>query len=139
MRRRLAWLVAVLVAVVAVGGCQPPKPEWADIPPSPGAQSYEGALETPLDNRVAGRIAERGLRILDSRLERLPAGVTWEQHLKFRDANADGMRRRDERVPEPDAPVRYAEWSGADRTLFVVGAADTEGRLVVLTALAEPR
>lgn len=49
------------------------------------------------------------------------------------------MRRQADRVPEPDAPVLYAEWYQADRTLFVIGKADATGRLVVLTALAEPR
>ena len=143
MSRRHALLIGVVLVAVLAGflvvrvlaGYQ--QPEWTDIPPAPAASGYEGALEAPLDNRVTGRAAERSLRVIESRLERLPDGVTWEQHLAFRDANDGGMQREVELVPEPDSPVLYAEWSGAGRTLFVVGAVDATGRLVVLTALAE--
>lgn len=145
MRRRPALLLAVVLGVVLAGlfalrvwpGCQ--EPEWTNVRSVPGAGEYEGTLEAPLDNRVSGRLAERSLRVVEARLERLPAGVTWEQHLAFRDANADGMDRQIERVPEPDAPVSYAEWSGCGRTLFVVGTSETDGRLVVETVLAGAR
>lgn len=131
----LAAVLAGSLVVRLVAGDQ--QPEWTDIPPAPAAGAYEGALEATLDNRVTGRILERSLSIVESRLERLPDGVTWEQHLAFRDANNGGMQREVELVPEPDSPVLYAEWSGTGRTLFVVGAVDQTGRLVVLTALAE--
>ena len=145
MRRRPALLLGLVLAVALAGflvfqvlsGYR--QPEWSNIPPAQGAEEYEGALEKSLDNRVTARATERSLGILESRLERLPAGVTWEQHLTFRDANDDGMTRQVEFVPEPDAPVLYAEWSGAGRTLFVVGTVDADGRLIVLTALAEAR
>jgi len=143
MRRRFRLIIAVvlvtLLALAGLAGCQLRKPEWEDIPSSPGAADYTGSLETPLDDRVAGRVAERSLRIRASRMERLSASTTWDEHLAFRAANDAGMRRQVDRVPEPDAPVLYAEWRRADRTLFVVGKAEAGGRLVVLTALAEPR
>lgn len=145
MRRRQTLLIAAVLAGVLAGFlvvrlvAGNPQPDWIDIPPAPEAGEYEGALEQTLDDRVASRVVERSLRIVESRLERLPDGVTWEQHLAFRDANDAGMQREVEFVPEPDAPVLYAEWSGGGRTLFVVGAIDVTGRLVVLTTLAESR
>lgn len=139
-RRLLIGLPAVLA--LSVAGCDgSPVVVWADIPASPGAEPFEGAtIETILDTRLQSRIVERRLRHLGSRLEVLPAGVTWSQHQEFRDGHAAGLGRVRETIPEPDAPVVMAEYAGRDRTLFVIARATDGGRrLVVLTALTEPR
>lgn len=125
------WLLA---------GCQPPQPGWGDIPATPAAQAYAGPLTGPLDTRLDSRVEERSLRLLGSRVEELAIGEDWESHLEWRDRNDRDMSRLYERIPEPDAPVLYAEFSGGNRTLFVIGVANDEGtRLVVLTALTAPR
>lgn len=131
-------LVLVLVACLMVACSDQDRTSWADITPSPGADPYEGSVETPLDDRLASRVTERDLKILDSRIEYLPAGVDWESHLSFRDDHAGELERVGDRVPEPDAPVLVAEYRADARTLFVIGRADeAKARLVVLTALAE--
>ena len=52
--------------------------------------------------------SERGLVVVERRIEELPAGVDWATHLAFRDDNVGGMTRTDERIPEPDRPVLLA-------------------------------
>ncbi|MGD9530774.1 MAG: hypothetical protein AB7V44_28860, partial [Pseudonocardia sp.] len=85
------------------------------------------------------RIRERDAVILGDRVERLPAGTSWADHLAWRDAHVRPLGRSRELVPEPDAPVLYAEWSRAARTLLVVGVVGADGRLVVRTTLLGPR
>jgi hypothetical protein len=112
---------------------------WSDVPPAPGAETYEGSIEKIVDERLSDIVAERHLRLVDSRLEVLPAGVAWADHRAFRDDHAAGLHRVEERVPEPDAPVLTAEYAGRDRALFVIArATEDRTRLVVLTALTTP-
>ncbi len=142
-RVRLLVVTVVLVAASAsvLMGCSGPEATgWVDITASPGAQDYEGSAEAPLDDRLSGRLAERDLELIDSRVERLPEGVAWTDHLAWRDEHVGDLERIEDRIPEPDAPVLVAEYQGDGRTLFVVatgdGADEARGRLVVLTALA---
>lgn len=128
----------VLAAWLAVACSSPDATSWADITPSSGAVDYEGSVEAPLDDRLASRLRERDLQIVDSRVEYLPAGVDWQEHLADRDDHVGDLARVDDRIPEPDAPVLVAEYDGDGMTLFVIGRADdARERLVVLTALAE--
>jgi hypothetical protein len=130
--------IAVLLAVLTMAtACQPPRTTWKDIPPAPSGAPYEGQAEKRLDGRLASRVSERNLKVLDSRLEQLPLGVTFAQHVAWRDMNANNMALLADRVPEPDAPVLMAEFSKAGRTLFVIGTV-ASGRTVVLTALTAP-
>jgi hypothetical protein len=78
------------------------------------------------------------LKVLGSRLEQLPLGVTFAQHVAWRETNANNMLHLADRVPEPDAPVMMAEFTRAGRTLFVIGT-EASGRTVVLTTLTAPR
>lgn len=155
-------LALLVMSAVPLAGCpRQRRVAWEDIPPAPeaavaadaspgsispeeagagGASGESGGDAGPLRTRLASRLEERGLRLLGSRLETLPAGVTWAQHQAFRDAHAAGLARTRDWVPEPDAPVLVAEYQAPQRTLFVIARA-TENRrqLVVLTALAAPR
>ncbi len=136
--RRVVPLLAAL-AVLLVSGCQPAKPTWEDIAASPGATAYTGQLSEPLTTRLDGRLAERRQKVLGSRVEHLPAGVNWGQHLTWRNTHVGLMSAARETVPEPDAPVLYREYAEADRTLYVIGVADDTGQaLIVLTALTAP-
>jgi hypothetical protein len=142
---RRALVVAVLLAAGGTGtvGCRGHSHvAWADLPTSPGATAIgdDPQLTGPLAERLTARLDERGLAVLGRRYELLPAGVSWVQHLAYRAAHAAGLDRRRDEVPEPDAPVLTAEWTGDDRTLFVIAKATVAGdRLVVLTALTAPR
>lgn len=139
-RTRRAGVFAVAAVLGLVAACQRAQPEWSDIPPTPGAQSYSGPLTEPLTARLDGRVSERSLQVLGSRVEQLATGEDGESHLVWRDRNDDEMSRLYERIPEPDAPVLYGEFSEANRTLFVIGIANEDGtRLVVLTALTASR
>lgn len=136
-------LVGVIAGPILVGCSGSEATSWADISPSPGAQDYEGSAEGPLDDRLAGRLAERDLELVDSRVEYLPEGVAWQDHLAWRDKHVGDLEQIEDRIPEPDAPVLLAEYGGDGRTLFVIATAGTAGtdegggRLAVLTALAE--
>ena len=112
---------------------------WAAIETSPGAEAYDGPVERVLDDRLSSRLAEQDLEFVDSRVEYLPPGVNWNQHLAWRSGHAADLTERSERLdlPEPDAPVLETAYSNGTSTLFVIGRADDAGeRLVVLTALA---
>lgn len=139
-RARRIGAVVCAAALCLAAGCQRALPEWDDIASTPAAESYEGPLTEPLTTRLDGRVEERSLRVLGSRVEQLPIGEDWESHLVWRDAHDAEMSRLYERIPEPDAPVLYSEFSEANRTLFVIGiATEDRSRLVVLTALATSR
>jgi hypothetical protein len=137
-RRILESIAIVLVGLTLVTACQPARTSWKDIVPAPSGAPYEGQAEKFLDERLASRVAERNLKVLDSRLEQLPLDVTFAQHVEWRDANDNDMMLLADRVPEPDAPVMMAEFSRSGRTLFVIGTV-ASGRTVILTALATPR
>ncbi len=79
--------------------------------------------------------------VLDSRLEQLPLGVTFAQHVAWRDMNANNIAPLADRVPEPDAPVMKAGFARAGRTLFVIGtvAPGRTGASAALSALAAER
>lgn len=135
-RRRRSLASATAAALLLAGACGGDPTPWEAITPSPGAETYEGSIETPLDNRMHAIVTERDLDVVDSRLEFLPAGTAWADHLAFRDAHAGDLRRVESRLPEPDAPVLVAEYHGDDRTLLVIGLAEeSRTRLVVLTTL----
>lgn len=131
---------AAVLLVLSLDGCRgTPGVAWSALPPAPGARPYPGATDLQ-DTRLSGLVTERGLRTIARRVEELPAGVTWAQHRSFRDENAAGLDRVQERIPEPDAPVLVAEYAGRGRTVFVIARADAaREHLIVLTALAEPR
>jgi hypothetical protein len=131
-------IAALLLSLTLATACQPPRTSWKDIAPAPSGAPYEGQAEKLLDQRLASRVSERNLKVLDSRLEQLPLNVTFQQHVAWRDANDDNMRLLTDRLPEPDAPVMMAEFARAGRTLFVIGTV-ASGRTVVLTALTAPR
>lgn len=128
----------VLAVVLLLTACQPSRATWEDIPPTPGAEAYAGPDTARLDERVASRVTERRLAILGDRVEKLPVGTTWDQHVFYREGHSQFLYRVRDTVPEPDAPVLYAEWSRASRTLVVVGVRGADGRLVVRTTLLEP-
>ena len=114
---------------------------WDDLAATPGAEAYEGSIERILDDRLSGRMNERGLKLVDSRVEYLPDGTDWAGHVAWRAEHSAGMTEVQDRldVPEPDAPVVMAEFSSGGDTLFLIGRADDDGeRLVVLTALTRP-
>ncbi|MGE3662550.1 MAG: hypothetical protein AB7G09_14755 [Pseudonocardia sp.] len=134
-------VLLVLLAAVAAGlgsACQQPQAQWDDVPAAPGGEPYAGPDTARLDERIAGRVVERSAVIVGDRVERLPAGTTWAEHLAFRDGHVPSLHRVRDVVPEPDAPVLYAEWSAAARTLLVVGVVGGDGRLVVRTTLLAP-
>jgi hypothetical protein len=132
-------LLLPVVFVCFLAACQPAPTKWKDIPPDPQALAYTGSIKAQQD-RLDSRTAERNLRIIDRRTELLAVGETWAQHLAWRNTNVGLMHTLDERIPEPDAPVLMQEYSSIGRTLFVIAAPDISGdRLVVLTALTEPR
>ena len=137
--RRVA--AAAFALLVALGGsaCQPPLPSWQDIPLTVDADPYLDTVPPEIQARLESRLAERSLRAIGSRVEHLPPGVTWEEHLSWRDGHNDDMTRYGERIPEPDALVLVAEYGRASPTMFVIGKADETGkRLIVLTALTRP-
>jgi hypothetical protein len=137
---RLRRLLAVACSVVVLVACQPAPATWKDIPPSADAivLPYSKA-PSALVERLRSRLAERNLVEISNRVERLAQGVDWDTHLRWRDQHDGLLLRRGDRVPEPDAPVLYAEFSQGARTLFVIGAVDETGKqLVVLTALTKP-
>jgi hypothetical protein len=137
MRSRAAVALSCLAAAFAISACQPAPATWKEIPATPNAVVV---TDTPsaLTERLNGRLAERNLKVVSSRVERLAAGTDWETHLQYRATHAGLLRRRGDRVPEPDAPVLMAEFSQGPRTLFVIGVADESGKqLVVLTALTK--
>ena len=138
-QRSLVHVLSLLVIGVVLAGCSGGDATgWVDIPPSPGAGSYEGTVEVPLDNRLASRVTEENLKIIDSRLEYLPEGTAWAAHLAYRDEHSGDLERVEERIPEPDAPVLVAEYRKGGRKLLVIGHADADRkRLVVLTALTK--
>jgi hypothetical protein len=139
VRPALRPIIGLLLSLILATACQPPRTSWKDIPPAPSGAPYEGAkAETLLDTRLSSRVSERKLTVLGSRLEQLPAGVTFAQHVAWRETNANNMVLLADRVPEPDAPVMMAEFSRAGRTLFVIGT-EASGRTVVLTSLTAPR
>jgi hypothetical protein len=107
LRPRMSFVpvAGVLLSLMLATACQPPRTTWKDIPPAPSGAPYEGKAEKVLDERLASRISERNLKLLDSRLEQLPLDVTFAQHVTWRGANNNDMRQVSERVPEPDAPV----------------------------------
>lgn len=140
--KTLLGLLLVISAPLAVACGGQSKTEWSAITASPGASAHVGEPEsTPRDlfeERLDSVVSERGLVVVERRIEELPAGVDWTTHLAFRDDNVGGMTRTDERIPEPDRPVLLAEYRGGDRQLFVIAHTDTAGEhLIVLTALAE--
>lgn len=139
-RRAACALLGALMLVVGVVSCSDDSgTDWADISPSPGAESYEGEVEVPLDTRLDLIVSGNELKVLDSRLEYLPAGVDWNAHLDFRDQNVDGLSRQREFLPEPDRDVLLAEYTGDGRSLYVIATSDARReRLVVLTTLTEP-
>ena len=115
--------------------------EWSAITASPGASAHVGEPEsTPRDlfeERLDFVVSERGLVVVERRIEELPGGVDWANHLAFRDDDVGGMTRIDERIPEPNRPVLLAEYRGGDRQLFVIAHAEAGEHLIVLTAIAE--
>jgi hypothetical protein len=133
-------IALLLLSMMLATACQPPRTEWKDIAPAPGAEAYKGEAEKPLNERLDSRISEQKLNVLGSRLEVLPPDVSFAQHVAWRNKNDNNMTQASDRatVPEPDAPVIMAEFFRAGRTLFVIGRVDS-GRMVVLTALAAPR
>ncbi|MGL5823788.1 MAG: hypothetical protein ACRCYU_02955, partial [Nocardioides sp.] len=136
-----AVIISALVtaAAVVLTACGGDPVGWSDIRTAPGAETFECAqIETPIDQRLSSIVSERELTVVGSRLEHLPAGVDWAAHLRWRDQHDGGMRKIDALLPEPDAPVLVAEFAKGDRTLVVIGKADTSGkRLVVLTTLLQ--
>ena len=136
--RACAFLAAIAVLFVFAGCNSSSGAAWDDVTPSPAADPYDGPVLGPLEQRLDGRLSEGGLEEVGRRVEHLPAGTAWADHLEFRDAHAAGLNRVAERIPEPDAPVLIAEYQGGGRTLFVIAHSDeSRERLVVLTALAE--
>ncbi len=130
-------LRVTLVAALLLAGCTTNNStSWDDVAPSPGADPYEGDVLGPLAVRLNSVVVERALTIIDSRVEYLPAGVTWAEHLEFRADNVGDLHYIEERIPEPDRPVLLAEYRADNKTVLVIANADTAGeRLVVLTAL----
>jgi hypothetical protein len=76
-RPALRTIAVLLLSLTLATACQPPRTSWKDIAPAPSAASYEGQAEKLLDQRLASRVTERNLKVLDSRLEQLPLDVTW--------------------------------------------------------------
>ena len=133
----LSLLRAALLAAVLLVGCTTNNDTtWDDVTPSPGADAYEGDVLGPLAVRLSSLVTERALTLIDSRVEYLPAGVTWTDHLEFRTQNVGDLQYIEERIPEPDRPVLIAEYRADNKTVLVIANADEAGeRLVVLTAL----
>ncbi len=79
MRRPARPAVHACITVLGAIGliaCREPV-SWSAVAPSPGAATYEGAAESPLDIRPHSRLDERQLRLVGSRLEHLLTGASW--------------------------------------------------------------
>lgn len=115
---------------------------WGDIPVTPGAEVYEGPNGAILNEWLTRRLDQLGQRVRNSRVEYLPPGVDWKQHVAWRSDHAAGMTEVKERptIPDQDPPVSETKYSSGTSTLFVIGRANEAGdRLVVLTALTTDR
>lgn len=134
--RSLLAVCTFLVGAVALTGCSGAKPlaeRFGDVPTTPGAASYEGALESELDSQIVAIVSSSGDALGGSRIEYLPAGETWESHLAWRADHVDGRELQPVGATDPDP--RRATFVGDEDIVVVLGREADDGRLVVMTAL----